>query len=73
MDRIITGEILDEDITDDRLVMAIKHLLTYITSTQMKSLSHIQRAVIKENKNVSIKIYLIIKYIVLNLNYTIGV
>jgi len=41
-----------EDITDDRLVMAIKHLLTYITSTQMKSLSHIQRAVIKENKNV---------------------
>lgn len=41
-----------EDISDDRLVMTIKHLLTYITSTQMKSLSHIQRAVIKENKNI---------------------
>ena len=41
-----------EDITDSRMVEVIKHLLTYITETQMRSLSHIQKAIIKENKNV---------------------
>jgi len=41
-----------EDIQDERLVATIKHLLTYITSTQMKSLTHIQKAIIKENKDV---------------------
>ena len=40
-----------EDITDSRMVEVIKHLLTYITETQMRSLSHIQKAIIKENKN----------------------
>ncbi len=41
-----------EDINDDRLVKTIKHLLTYLNNTQMRSLSHIQKAIIKENNNV---------------------
>lgn len=41
-----------EDIQDERLVRVIKHLLAYITKTQMRSLSHIQKAIVKENKNV---------------------
>ncbi len=41
-----------EDIQDERLVRVIKHLLAYITETQMRSLSHIQKAIVKENKNV---------------------
>ena len=40
-----------EDIGDIRHTEAIKHLLTYITETQKRSLSHLQKAVIKENKN----------------------
>lgn len=41
-----------EDIQDDRLVETIKHLLTYITNNQMKSLTHMQKAILKENKDV---------------------
>ncbi len=41
-----------EDLSDERMVRVVKHLLTYITATQMRSLSHIQKAIIKENKNV---------------------
>lgn len=41
-----------EDIQDERLVKTIKHLLTYVTSMQMKTLSHMQKAIVKENKNV---------------------
>ena len=41
-----------EDITDERLIKTLKHLLTYVTSMQMKTLSHMQKAIIKENKNV---------------------
>ena len=40
-----------EDITDVRYVETIKHLLTYINDTQKRSLSHLQKAIIKENKN----------------------
>ena len=39
------------DITDMRYVEVIKFLLTYITDTQKRSLSHMQKAIIKENKN----------------------
>ena len=41
-----------EDLTDERLVKVIKHLLSYIADTQMRSLSHMQKAIVKENKNV---------------------
>lgn len=41
-----------EDIQDERLVETIKHLLTYVTSNQMKSLTHMQKAILKENKDV---------------------
>lgn len=40
-----------EDIGDIRYTEAIKHLLTYITNTQKRNLSHLQKAIIKENKN----------------------
>ncbi len=41
-----------EDIKDERLVEVIKHLLTYITATQMRSLSHMQKAILKQNNQV---------------------
>ncbi len=40
-----------EDIGDIRYIETIKHLLTYITNTQMRSLSHLQKAIIKDNKD----------------------
>lgn len=40
-----------EDVGDIRYVEAIKHLLTYITNTQMRSLSHLQKVIIKDNKD----------------------
>lgn len=40
-----------EDITDVRYKETAKHLLTYISNTQKRSLSHFQKLVIKENKN----------------------
>jgi DNA mismatch repair protein MutS len=40
-----------EDLTDFRYIETIKHLLTYINNTQKRNLSHLQKAVIKENKN----------------------
>lgn len=40
------------DIHDERILSTIKHLLTYITDTQMRSLGHMQKAIIKENKNI---------------------
>ena len=39
------------DITDERLIKAIKHLITYISEIKMTSLTHLQKAIIKENKN----------------------
>jgi len=39
-------------IDDERLATTINHLLTYITATQMKILTHMQPVIIKENKNI---------------------
>lgn len=44
-------EYIYEDIGDIRYIKTIKHLLTYINDTQKRSLSHLQKAVIKENKS----------------------
>ena len=40
-----------EDIVDIRLKESIKHLLTYVNHTQFRDLSHLQKAVLKNNKN----------------------
>lgn len=40
-----------EHITDQRLLEAIKHLITYIDCAKMMKLSHLQPIIIKENKN----------------------
>ena len=40
-----------EDITDARLIEDIKYLLTYINKTQFRDLSHLMKAVVKENKD----------------------
>ena len=41
-----------EDLNDDRLIETTKHLLSYINATQMRELSHMQKVIVKENKNV---------------------
>ena len=47
-----------EDIEDIRLIETIKHLLTYITETQKRSLSHLQKAIVKEhNKYLKMDIH----------------
>ena len=38
-----------EDISDERLKETIKHLITYINSVKMNSMSHMQKAILKEN------------------------
>ena len=40
-----------EDLKDERLKETIKHLLTYIQKTQMRNLSRLQKAVLKEQQN----------------------
>ena len=40
-----------ESIQDARLIEAIKYLLSYINYTQFRDLSHLQKAIIRENKN----------------------
>jgi len=40
-----------DGIEDERLVKTIKHLITYINKIKMTSLSHLQKAIIKVNKN----------------------
>lgn len=40
-----------EELTDERYKKAIKHLLTYIFDTQKRDLSHLQKAIIREEKN----------------------
>ena len=55
----INDEIIEENnykyiysnLSDIRYIEAIKLLLTYISKTQKRELSHFQKAVIKENKN----------------------
>jgi len=44
-------EYIYNDLNDIRYIETIKHLLTYINKTQMRSLSHLQKAVKKEDKN----------------------
>ncbi len=44
-------EYIYEDIKDIRYIGTIKHLLTYINHTQKRNLSHLQKAVIKEDKS----------------------
>ena len=39
------------DIEDERLIESIKFLITYVSDIKMTSLSHLQKAIIKENKN----------------------
>ncbi len=43
-------ETLYEDLGDARHVETLKHLLTYINNTQKRSLSHLQKAIVRENK-----------------------
>ncbi|MBE6138514.1 MAG: DNA mismatch repair protein MutS [Firmicutes bacterium] len=38
-----------EDLTDVRYINTIKHLLTYITRTQKRNLSHMQKAMVRES------------------------
>jgi len=42
-------EYIYEDIGDMRFIESLKHLLTYITDTQKRSLSHLEKAVIKDS------------------------
>ena len=42
-------EYIYSDINDYRYINTIKHLLTYITKSKMMNLSHMQKAIIKEN------------------------
>ena len=44
-------EYIYEDIGDVRIIEGIKHLLTYIDHTQKRKLSHLEKVVIRENKN----------------------
>jgi len=39
------------DINDIRIITSLKLLLNYINATQFRDLSHLQKAIIKENKN----------------------
>ncbi|MBS7021122.1 MAG: DNA mismatch repair protein MutS [Firmicutes bacterium] len=43
-------EKLYEDLGDPRYIQTVKHLLTYITNTQKRSLSHLQPVTIREQK-----------------------
>jgi len=40
-----------ESITDDRLIKTIKHLITYLISIKMSSLTHLQKAIVRVNNN----------------------
>lgn len=40
-----------ENLEDERYQKTIKHLLTYILDTQKRDLSHLQKAIVRENKN----------------------
>ena len=42
-------EYIYEDITDERLIKTIKYLVTYIDSIKMCNLSHLQKAILKNN------------------------
>ena len=42
-------EYIYQNLGDIRYITVIKHLLTYITNTQKRSLAHLQEAIVKEN------------------------
>ena len=44
-------EYVYKDIEDIRYIETLKHLLTYISNTQKRNLSHLQHSTLKENKN----------------------
>ena len=48
---LIKYDYVYEDISDIRLIEAIKYLLSYIDYTQFRDLSHLQKAVLRETKN----------------------
>ena len=51
-------EYIYDNIEDTRLVSGIKHLLTYINNTQKRNLSHLQKAIIKEeNEHLKMDIH----------------
>ncbi len=41
-----------KDLANDYLIKTVKHLLTYVSKNQMKSLSHLQQAKMRENKSI---------------------
>ena len=51
IDELKQYDYIYEDVGDVRYIEALKHLLTYINNTQKRNLSHLQKVVIKENKN----------------------
>ena len=51
VDEINEYNYIYEDITDIRYIEGIKYLLTYITNTQKRTLNHLQKLVIKDNKD----------------------
>jgi len=51
IDDIAEYHYIYEDLGDIRYVTAIKHLLSYVTNTQKRNLSHMQKAVVKETNN----------------------
>lgn len=51
IDELKNYKYIYEDIKDDRLVKTIKHLITYLITIKMNSLSHMQKAIVKENNN----------------------
>ena len=44
-------EYIYKDLSDERCIQTIKHLLTYINETQKRDLTHLQKANVIENKN----------------------
>ncbi len=51
IDDLLEYKYIYEDISDVRYIETLKHLLTYINNTQKRNLSHLQKVVIKENKD----------------------
>ena len=51
IDNIKEYEYIYQNIGDVRMIECLKFLLTYINDTQKRSLSHLQEAIIKENKD----------------------
>lgn len=51
IEELIEYKYIYSDITDIRYIESVKYLLTYINNTQKRNLSHLQKLVIKENKN----------------------